>query len=201
MASIQPLIDGDNPCYCPNISPSAYLTMLRQALQSSSNPFHHFTMHSPFWKLGAGVFKEGVRKPDETPQDTASSSPFPSSPLASRNVPSSIKLSDFERNQIPDDLAGAPVLTCGPVGPAWQYIHLATSKRPIFTTSYLARAHTVVKRSRYSSTVPAGSFSDRDPHNRLSFGKNDELEKFSIDRRALHLVEPLPTGTKFHSSV
>ena len=197
MASTQvPLIDGDNPCYCPNISSSAYLTMLRQALQASSNPFHHFTMHSPFWRLGVGVFKDGVQKPDETAQDMASSSPFPSSPLVSRNIPPSIRMSDFERNQIPDDLAGAPVLSRGrPVGPAWHHMNLVTLKRPISTASYLARAHTVVKRRRYSSAVPSGSSGDQDHRKRLSFGKNDELETFFIDRR---LVEPLAPGTRFH---
>lgn len=163
--------------------------MLRQALQSSSNPFHHFTMHSPFWRLGVGVFKDGVQKPDETAQDMASSSPFPSSPLVSRNIPPSIRISDFERNQIPDDLAGAPMLSRGrPVGPAWHHMNLVTLKRPISTASYLARAHTVVKRRRYSSAVPSGSSGDQDHRKRLSFGKNDELETFFIDRR---LVEPL----------
>ena len=185
MASTRaPLIDGDNPCYCPSIPPSVYLTMLRQALQSSSNPFHHFPVHSFFWKLGTGVFKEGIQKPEETVQDMASSSPLPSSPLASIRPPM------IERNQYPNDKTTAPVPS-RLVGPA---MHFATLKRAI----PLAHTHTVIKRRRYSSADPAASSGDQDHWKPLSFDKNlGEFWAFSTDRRALDAVQ-LGTTQQIH---
>ncbi|KIJ62915.1 hypothetical protein HYDPIDRAFT_135397, partial [Hydnomerulius pinastri MD-312] len=65
MPSFQvPLVDDENPLYCPNLSASAYLATLRQILQSNALNLQDFdlSLHSFFRKLGTTIFKEELPK-------------------------------------------------------------------------------------------------------------------------------------------
>ncbi|KAG2354105.1 hypothetical protein BDR07DRAFT_1239127, partial [Suillus spraguei] len=53
-----PLIDEENPFYCPSFPAAAYLATLRQALQSNPFLFQDMSLRSFFWKIGLCSTKE-----------------------------------------------------------------------------------------------------------------------------------------------
>lgn len=134
-----PLVDEENPCYCPNFSAAAYLATLRQALQSNAFLFHDLSLRSFFWKLGLSgcSAKEDEDYTSHTvAHDTLDVSLWrSSSDVESPPIPA--------RNQVSDDV---PVLQCGLTGLAW--------RRP---------SSRVLKRPRYSSDSEDDIFLGRPP--------------------------------------
>ncbi|KAG2743051.1 hypothetical protein P692DRAFT_20747432, partial [Suillus brevipes Sb2] len=51
MNSQIPLIDEENPFYCPSFPAAAYLATLRQARQSNPFLFQDMSLRSFFWKI------------------------------------------------------------------------------------------------------------------------------------------------------
>ncbi|KAG1770927.1 hypothetical protein EDD22DRAFT_9616 [Suillus occidentalis] len=61
MNSQIPLIDEENPFYCPSFPAAAYLATLRQARQSNPFLFQDMSLRSFFWKIGSLLHK---RRPE-----------------------------------------------------------------------------------------------------------------------------------------
>jgi hypothetical protein len=120
-ASQTPLIDEENPLYCPNFPAAAYLAALRQALQSNAFLFQDLSLRSFFWKLGLCSAKEDQDYP--VAHDTLDTSLWPSSPDAESPV-------TLARNQVSDDLPDLPVLRRGLAGLAWRRSSPHIIKRP-----------------------------------------------------------------------
>lgn len=144
-----PLVDEENPFYCPNFSAAAYLATLRRALQSNAFLFHDLSLRSFFWKLGHCSAKEDEDYIRHTvAHDTLDVSLWPSSSDAeSPPIPA--------RNQVSDDL---PVLQCGF---AWRRPSSHVLKRPRDSSDseddiFLGRPP---KRGRSSQSVHTSSIS------------------------------------------
>lgn len=123
MNSQIPLIDEENPFYCPSFPAAAYLANLRQARQSNPFLFQDMSLRSFFWKIGLCFTKEDQNYTSNTVvhniQDTPS---WPRSP----DVQSPIILA---RNQVSDDLPDLPVLRRGLAGLAWRRASKCITKR------------------------------------------------------------------------
>ncbi|KIK98019.1 hypothetical protein PAXRUDRAFT_9828 [Paxillus rubicundulus Ve08.2h10] len=129
MASVQvPLVDNENPLYCPHLSASAYLTTLRQSLQ------HHSMLALSDIDLSLSAFFRkltGISAPKEAPQHPGNYGsvcgwvPGMSSPSTEPTI-------TYGRNQVSDDLPEAPVARRGFAGLAWRRLPLkpGTDKRP-----------------------------------------------------------------------
>ncbi|KAG1821028.1 uncharacterized protein BJ212DRAFT_974557 [Suillus subaureus] len=119
-----PLIDEENPLYCPSFPAAAYLATLRQALQSNPSLFQDLSLRSFFWKIGLCFTKEDQ---NYTSNAVAHNTLDTSSWLSSSGVQSPIIL---ERNQVSDDLPDLPVLRRGLAGLAWRRASARLPKRP-----------------------------------------------------------------------
>lgn len=108
-ASQTPLIDDENPLYCPNFPAAAYLATLRQTLQSNAFLFQDLSLRSFFWKLGVCFAKEDPDYSGGTIAHDTLDAPLWSSSL---DAESPIILA---RNQVSDDLPGR-----GLAGLAWR---------------------------------------------------------------------------------
>ncbi|KAH7903437.1 hypothetical protein BJ138DRAFT_1131374 [Hygrophoropsis aurantiaca] len=55
-----PLVDEENPFYCPDISASSYLATLRHSLHSNASRFQDSSLRTFLWKLGSGCLKKDM---------------------------------------------------------------------------------------------------------------------------------------------
>ncbi|KAG1866161.1 hypothetical protein F4604DRAFT_1928172 [Suillus subluteus] len=119
-----PLIDEENPFYCPSFPATAYLATLRQAFQSNPFLFQDMSLRSFFWKIGLCFTKEDENyTSNAVAHNTLDAPSWPSSP----DIHSPIILA---RNQVSDDLPDLPVLRRGLAGLAWRRASTRVPKRP-----------------------------------------------------------------------
>jgi hypothetical protein len=123
MNSQIPLIDEENPFYCPSFPAAAYLATLRQARQSNPFLFQDMSLRSFFWKIGLCFAKENQNYTSNViAHDTLDAPSWPSSP----DVQSPIILA---RKQVLDDLPDLPVLRRGLPGLALKRASKCITKR------------------------------------------------------------------------
>ncbi|KAG2107186.1 uncharacterized protein F5147DRAFT_837448 [Suillus discolor] len=116
-----PLIDKENPFYCPSFPAAAYLATLRQARKSNPFLFQDISLRSFFWKIGLCFTKENQNYTSNSiPRNSLDAPLWSSSPA----VQSPIILA---RNQVSDD---SPVLRRGSTGLAWRRASMRVPKRP-----------------------------------------------------------------------
>ncbi|KAG2145329.1 uncharacterized protein EDB93DRAFT_1228051 [Suillus bovinus] len=116
-----PLIDEENPFYCPSFPAATYLAALRQAHQSNPFLFQDMSLRSFFWKIGLCFTKTDQNYTSNAiAHNTPNARSWPSSP----DIQSPIILA---RNQVSDDL---PVLRRGSAGLAWRRASARVPKRP-----------------------------------------------------------------------
>ncbi|KAG1736567.1 hypothetical protein EDB19DRAFT_1637625 [Suillus lakei] len=124
MNSQIPLIDEENPFYCPSFPAAAYLATLRQARQSNPFLFQDMSLRSFFWKIGLCFTKENQNYTSSAIAHNTLDAP---SCTSSPDVQSPIILA---RNQVSDDLPDLPVLRRGLAGLAWRRTSTRVPKRP-----------------------------------------------------------------------
>ncbi|OAX39501.1 hypothetical protein K503DRAFT_80977 [Rhizopogon vinicolor AM-OR11-026] len=198
-ASQTPLIDEENPLYCPNFPAAAYLADLRQSLKSNAFIFQDLSLRSFFWKLGLCSAKEDQEFTRyDVGHDTLNGSLWPSSPDAeSPIIPA--------RNQVSDDLPDVPVLRCGLAGLAWRRSSLCIRKH--FRDSSESEDHDFLggppKRGRSSQSVHTSpvhingieplSYTLRSTDETSYQGVPNSLEGVSraLFRKLLHSPQPL----------
>ncbi|KAG1857915.1 hypothetical protein C8R48DRAFT_270716 [Suillus tomentosus] len=116
-----PLIDKENPFYCPSFPAAAYLATLRQARKSNPFLFQDISLRSFFWKIGLCFTKENQNCTSHSiPRNSLDAPLWPSSPdVQSPTI--------CARNQVSDD---SPVLRRGSTGLAWRRASTRVLKRP-----------------------------------------------------------------------
>jgi len=119
-----PLIDEENPLYCPNFPAAAYMATLRKALQSNASLFQDLSLRSFFWKLGLCFANDN---PDHTGDAVVQETLDTSTWSSSLDTKSPVVLA---RNQVSDDLNDVPVLRRGLAGLAWRISVSCILKRP-----------------------------------------------------------------------
>ncbi|KAG1738406.1 uncharacterized protein EDB91DRAFT_1203406 [Suillus paluster] len=118
-----PLIDEENPFYCPSFPAAAYLATIRQTRQSNAFLFQDLSLRSFFWKLGLCFAKDDQDyTSNAAAHHTLEASSWSSSPDAQSPIP-------LARNQVSDDLPDVPVLRRGLAGLAWRRTSSRVLKR------------------------------------------------------------------------
>ncbi|KAG0699239.1 hypothetical protein DFH29DRAFT_1015436 [Suillus ampliporus] len=118
-----PLVDEENPFYCPSFPAAAYLATIRQARQSNAFLFQDLSLRSFFWKIGTCFTKEDQYNTSNAVAHNALEAPsWPSSPDVQSPIP-------LARNQVSDDLPDVPVLRRGLAGLAWRRASSRVPKR------------------------------------------------------------------------
>lgn len=123
MNSQIPLIDEENPFYCPSFPAAAYLATLRQARQSNPFLFQDMSLRSFFWKIGLCFTKEDQNCTSNAVVHNTQDTPLWPSSL---DAQSPIILAC---SQVSDDLPDLPVLRRGLAGLAWRRASKCNTKR------------------------------------------------------------------------